>query len=211
LNQQSAGLASSIGAFDQNMKNPAVHEWSLTIQRELPKHFVTEIGYIGKRGTHLYRAYDLNQATINPPAFPGFLGAFNIARANFLKGCKGDGTGCPTGVTCQSPTVLLSMVTSTFINSYSSKTDLQRGNIGNFAARMDTLASNSSQRVAKTTPGQPLGYCFRPNCQFGQIFYQDSGGDSYYHGLFVSARRRFEAGLDFGLSYTFSKSIDDVR
>ena len=210
LSQQSAGLAPSIGAFDQNMKNPAVHEWSLTVQRELPKHFVAEIGYVGKRGTHLYRAYDLNQATINPPAFPGFLDSFNIARANFLKGCKGDGSGCPTGVTGQSPTVLLSMVTSTFINSSTSVTDLRRGNIGNFADRMDRLAPNNLQRVKQTGPGQPLGYCFRPNCQFAQIFYQDSGGDSYYHGLFFSARRRFEAGLDFGFSYTFSKSIDDM-
>ena len=32
-----------MGAFDPNMKNPAVHEWSLTIQRELPKHFVAQI------------------------------------------------------------------------------------------------------------------------------------------------------------------------
>jgi len=29
-------------------------------------------------------------------------------------------------------------------------------------------------------------------------------------GLFVAVRRRFEAGLDFGFSYTFSKSIDDM-
>src|SRR6266478_1524841 len=105
LNQQSAGLAPSIGAFDQNMKNPAVHEWSLTIQRELPRHFVTEVGYIGKRGTHLYRAYDLNQATINPPSFSGFLDSFNIARANFFKGCNGDGTSAGTCTSGQTPSV----------------------------------------------------------------------------------------------------------
>ncbi|HKF21286.1 MAG TPA: TonB-dependent receptor, partial [Candidatus Angelobacter sp.] len=64
---QPSGTAPSVGAFDPNMKNPAVHEWSLTIQRELPKHFVAQIGYIGKRGTHLYRAYDLNQGSINQP------------------------------------------------------------------------------------------------------------------------------------------------
>ncbi len=87
---------------------------------------------------------------------------------------------------------------------------MQRGNVGNFAARMDALASSSSQRVVKTALGQPLGFCFRSNCQFAQIFYQDSGGDSYYHGLFIAARRRFESGLDFGFSYTFSKSIDDM-
>jgi hypothetical protein len=55
----------------------------------------------------------------------------------------------------------------------------------------------------------PANY-FRPNPQFGQIFFQDSGGDSYYHGLFIALRRRFEQGLDFGFSYTLSKSIDDM-
>ena len=87
---QPAGTAPSVGAFDPNMQNPSVHEWSLTIQRELPKHFVAQIGYIGKRGTHLYRAYDLNQGSIGQP---GFLDSFNIARANSLAGCNGDGTG----------------------------------------------------------------------------------------------------------------------
>jgi len=198
---QSLSTAPNIGAFDPNIKNPAVHEWSLTVQRELPMHFVTELGYIGKRGTHLYRAYDLNQGSINQT---GFLGSFNIARANFLAGCNADGTGCPTGVTGQNPTLLLQLVSPAFLNSNSSKTDLQRGNIGNFASRMDSLSATSSQRRAL-----PFNY-FRPNGQFNQIFFQDSGGDSYYNALFFTARRRFEQGLDFGFSYTYSKSIDDM-
>src|SRR5205807_4485759 len=48
---QAFNLAPSVGAFDPNLKNPSVHEWNLTVQRELPGHFVTEIGYVGKRGT----------------------------------------------------------------------------------------------------------------------------------------------------------------
>jgi len=199
---QSRGTAPSVGAFDPNMKNPAVHEWNLTIQRELPLHFVAEVGYIGKRGTHLYRAYDLNQ--IDPVKIPGFLDSFNIAHNNVVKGCTPSGTGCPTGVTGQTPTFLLSLVNSTFMNSSTSVTDFRRNSIGNVAARMDNLAANSSQRV-----GLPLNF-FRPNSQFNQIFFQDSGGDSYYHGLYVAARRRFEQGLTFGISYTFSKSIDDM-
>ncbi len=199
--QQVGSTAPGVGAFDPNLKNPSVHEWSLTVQRELPIHFVAEVGYIGKRGTHLYRAYDLNQGSVNQP---GFLASFNIARANVLAGCNGDGTSTATCTSGQTPTLLLQLVSPAFINGNTSKTDLQRGNIGNFATRMDNLALTSSQRRAL-----PLNYV-RPNAQFGQIFFQDSGGDSYYHGLFFSARRRFEQGLDFSFSYTFSKSIDDM-
>jgi len=194
---QSLSTAPNVGAFDPNIKNPAVHEWSLTVQRELPMHFVTELGYIGKRGTHLYRAYDLNQGSISQP---GFLDSFNIARANVLAGCPADGSGgCG-----QVPTLLLQLVTNSFLTSNTSRTDFTRGNIGNLATRMDNLPVTSTSRKAL-----PLNY-FRPNAQFNQIFFQDSGGDSYYNGLFVSVRRRFEQGLDFGFSYTFSKSIDDM-
>lgn len=195
-------LAPGVGAFDPNLKNPSVHEWDMTVQRELPKHFVAEIGYVGKRGTHLYRAYDLNQININQP---GFLASFNIARANVLAGCNPDGTSTPTCTTGQAPTLLLQLVSSSFLNSATSRNNFKLGNIGNFSQRVDTLAGAS----AITAKGFPANY-FRPNPQFGQIFYFDSGGDSYYHGAFVAVRRRFEQGLDFGLTYTFSKSIDDM-
>ncbi len=197
---QPSTLAPAVGAFDPNIKNPSVHEWDLTIQRELPMHFVAEIGYIGKRGTHLYRAYDLNQVSINGT---GFLSDFNIAMKNRQLGCKPDGTGCPTGVTGQTPSVLLKMMTAANLNSRTS--DFDTFSIGNFANFADGLTGAN----AITAHGFPANF-FRPNPQFGQIFFQDSGGDSYYHGLFIAARRRFEQGLDLGFSYTFSKSIDDM-
>ncbi len=199
---QPFNLAPSVGAFDPNLKNPSVHEWDLTIQHELPKHFVAEIGYIGKRGTHLYRAYDLNQINTNQP---GFLASFNIARQNVLNGCKPDGTNCPSGVTGQTPTLLLQLVSSSFLDSATSTNNFKFANIGNFSQRVDSLAGAN----AITAKGFPANY-FRPNPQFTQIFYFDSGGDSYYHGAFLVVRRRFEKGLDFGLTYTFSKSIDDM-
>jgi hypothetical protein len=211
---QTSLQAPAVGAFDQNIKNPSVHEWDLTIQRELPKHFVAEIGYIGKRGTHLYRAYDLNQVSLNAA---GFLNSFNIAMKNRQLKCSPDGTGCPNGVTGQTPTLLLAMMSAARLNGRTS--DFDTYNIGNFANFADGLAGAN----AITNRAMPGGTCtatdrsgcfpanyFRPNPQFGQIFFQDSGGDSYYHGLFVAVRRRFEAGLDFGFSYTFSKSIDDM-
>lgn len=197
---QASGAAPSIGAFAPNMKNPAVHEWDLTIQRELPLHFVTEVGYVGKRGTHLYRAYDLNQAN----ASPAFIQSFNIARNNVLAGCNADGTGCPSGVTGQSPALLLTLVPASFLNSSSfSTTNWIRNNVGGVITAMDSATGGN--RLPALTPS-----FFRPNPQFSQIFFQDAGGDSYYHGLFVATRRRFEQGMTFGLSYTFSKSIDDM-
>lgn len=199
---QPYNLAPAVGAFDPNLHNPAVHEWDLTIQRELPLHIVAEVGYVGKRGTHLYRGYDLNQVSTNQS---GFLQSFNIARTNVFAGCKADGTGCPSGVTGQTPTLLLALSSAAFVTSSTSLSDLQRGNIGSMAVRLDSQAT-ASWLLAK---GFPANF-FRPNPQFSSIFYQDAGGDSYYHGLFIAMHRRYEQGLTLGFSYTFSKSIDDM-
>ncbi len=49
------------------------------------------------------------------------------------------------------------------------------------------------------SPGSPLG---------ATILLQDSGGNSNYNALWVTANKRFAKGLQFNASYTFSKSID---
>jgi hypothetical protein len=108
-------------------------------------------------------------------------------------------------VTGQTPTLLLALSSAAFVTSSTSLSDLQRGNIGNMAVRLDSQAT-SSWLLAK---GFPANY-FRPNPQFASIFYQDAGGDSYYHGMFIAMHRRYEKGLTMGMSYTFSKSIDDL-
>jgi hypothetical protein len=172
------------------LKIPTVHQWNLSIQHELPKGLVAELGYIGRRGTRLFRAYDLNQINADP-----ILPLFLIMQQNRNAGCRADGTGCPTGVTGQTvPIVVQGIVSSTFVNSNTTATDLSLNGAGNFAGRIEqtTLAAR-----------------LRPNQQFGVITFLDSGGDSYYHSMQLTVRKRFENGLQLGASYTFGKSIDD--
>ncbi len=173
--------------FDPNLKLPTVHEWNLTIQRMLPAGFLLETGYVGKRGLRLLRAYDINQINADP-ILPSFL----AMQRNVSKGCQPDGTGCTGGESI--PIVASGAVTSAFVNSSTTKTDLAQNGAGNFAGRIEQNF---------------LTLKLRPNQQFGQITYIDSGGDSYYHGWQTTLRKRFESGLMFGLAYTFSKSIDD--
>lgn len=53
-------------------------------------------------------------------------------------------------------------------------------------------------------PGTPLA---QPN--FSRMRYRVSDGTSEYHGLTVGVTRRFAAGLQMQISYTYSKSMDD--
>jgi hypothetical protein len=186
--------APSMTTIDPYLGLPTVHQWNLSIQRELPGGFVAQAAYVGHRGTHLMRIYNINQ--INGDAvIPSFL----IMQANYNAGCQPDGTGCPTGVTGTPVPIVANgsipaSLVSTIINSSTTKGYLPQNNVGLFA-----------QRIEQNT----LNLHLRPNQQFSTISYIDSGGDSYYHSLQATLRKRFDRGLLLGLSYTLGKSIDD--
>lgn len=180
--------APSMISFDPNLKVSTVHEWDFSTQHQLPHDMVLQAAYVGKRGLRLLRGYDINQINADP-----ILPSFAIMQQNVARGCQPDGSGC--GALGQSvPIVASGAVTAAFVNSATTKTDLAQNGAGNLAGRIE-----------QTT----LALRLRPNQQFSTITYLDSGGDSYYHALQVTVRKRFEAGLLFGLAYTFSKSIDD--
>ncbi len=183
--------------FDQNMKLPYVHMWNLTIQRELPGGYVASIGYVGRRGTRLYRSWDMNQLRTES-VLPSFLA---MQRNTQISGCRPDGT-LTNGSACvgASPVPLIQqgIMTSAFANGAVSLTDLSptQNALGNLALRLE-----------QTTTAARL----RPNQQFAQILYLDNGADSIYHGLQTTFRKRFDnAGVLLSGSYTLSKAIDNL-
>ena len=182
--------APNMTLFEQYLRTPTVHQWNFTIQRELPGSFIGQVAYVARRGTRLFRAYDLNQVN-SDPILPSFL----AMQRNYNAGCRADGTNCPAGVRGETvPIVASGLVTSTFVNSTSTANELTLNAAGSFAGRVES---------------QTLAAKLRPNQQFATITYIDSGGDSYYHSLQATMRKRFSSGVLFGLAYTFGKSIDN--
>lgn len=188
--RQPLNAAPNLTVFDQNLKLPAVHQWNFNIQRELPAGFVAQAGYVGKRGTRLLRAYDINQISADP-ILPDFL----AMQANVRAGCNAAGGGCPAGV-AGTPIGLVTrgLVPASFITSAATLAELNQNAAGQFAGRLEQ---------------QTLNARLRPNQQFGIITYIDSGADSYYHGFQGTLRKRFSNGLQVAASYTLSKSIDN--
>jgi hypothetical protein len=183
--------------FDQNMKLPYVHMWNFTIQRELPGGYVASVGYVGRRGTRLYRSWDMNQLRTES-VLPSFLA---MQRNTQIAGCRPDGTlsnGSPCVGASPVPLIQQGIMTSAFANGAVSLTDLSpnQNALGNLALRLE-----------QTTTAARL----RPNQQFGQILYLDNGADSIYHGLQTTFRKRFDnAGVLLSGSYTLSKAIDNL-
>ena len=53
----------TLGGLKKDWKQPYTQQWSLDVQRELPKGLLFDIGYYGSRGTHLVNYLDINQPT----------------------------------------------------------------------------------------------------------------------------------------------------
>jgi hypothetical protein len=183
------GTAPNIVVFDPDFKTATVQQWNLTIQRELPGGLVIQTGYIGNRGQRLYSQTDANQISAGP-----ILPSFTAMQSNLANGCKPDGSGCPGGV-AGSPVPLVSngIVTSAFVNSSTTITDLQQNAAGNFAGRIEQTTLNAHLRT---------------NQQFSSIIVLGNKADSIYHSWQTTLRKRFSAGLLMNLSYTFGKVID---
>src|SRR6185295_12710610 len=50
-------------AVDLNLRTPYIHNYNLNLQHEIRPGTVLQIGYVGSRGTKLFRVRDINQAT----------------------------------------------------------------------------------------------------------------------------------------------------
>src|SRR2546428_11291621 len=74
-------------AAGHSRTSTAQRQWNLSIQHELPGGIVGQISYVGRRGTRLFRAYDINQINADP-----ILGSFNSMKQNLDRGCRPDGT-----------------------------------------------------------------------------------------------------------------------
>ncbi|MGH6630736.1 MAG: hypothetical protein ACREB3_13480, partial [Burkholderiales bacterium] len=70
-------------------------------------------------------------------------------------------------------------------------------------------ANFKPENADPTNPATPLPQAFlRPLRGYGNLNYREWAATSNYHSLQLSANRRFAESLQFGLSWTWSKSLD---
>ena len=161
---QLLGSAPATVVIDPNFRQATVYQWNFSIQRQLPLDIVLQVAYVANRGTRLYSQLDVNQISANP-ILPDFLSM----QSNINARCNADGTGCPAGVTGQPIKLVTSgILTSAFVNSATTRTDLQQNAAGNLAGRIE-----------QTTLAAKL----RPNQQFSSVMFLSNGADSVYHSM----------------------------
>ena len=213
LRQQPPISNNSLSVIDPDLQFPQIHQWVLSIQRDLWKNNVLEVNYIGKHAVHLLGGYDANQANILarvPGVTENFLEAFNLVRANaannsalinrLFTGNAANNAGT---------TAFRSLVGANLAN----------GNVGTAAQQVSQrlcLAADvtagfctaaGSQLIAQTVGNPSL---FQAYPQFtGALNVFDSSDYSNYKGLEIIFRRRMTSGLAYQLAYTWSLSKDN--
>lgn len=182
--------------LDPNFVSPKTYMWSFGVQRDLGKGFLVDAQYIGRAGRDLIGGFQRNQAEIFNN---GFLDAFNAVKA-------GGQNALMDRLTTNHPNRRAGETGADFIRRFFS-TNVQNNNVASLASALNSTLVGG--RILPDANG--LGpYFFTPYPQIlGGMAVIDNGSFSNYHGGVLQVSRRFSGGLDFGMSYTFSKSLDD--
>ncbi|MFM9903891.1 MAG: TonB-dependent receptor domain-containing protein [Pyrinomonadaceae bacterium] len=207
----------SITVIDPDLKFPAIHQWSVSFQRELTRSTVLEVNFIGNRGTHLFGGYDTNQVNINASdsRCPGqtFLTAFNQLRADVAAG-----TGTTSNVCLLNYLLNGTNANNTGTQSFRTNTTIAPTLVAN-TPTVQTGGGVAAAALAVsqlTTAGVQsiIARGFNPSFfqrfpQFsGNLFVLDSNDLSRYQGLEFIFTRRITNGFGFNASYTWSLSKD---
>jgi hypothetical protein len=159
---------------------PYVQQWHFDIQHEVARNTVVTISYVGSKGTHLGRKYELNQLQPVPAASNPYIALnapISTADCNSVaEGVNGNGQAVATA-------------TVNGVN-YTGTTG------GQVATNLAVACGNDANP-------------FRPFRGFGDITRLDNGASSSYNALQTQVRRTV-GSLQLNFAYTYSHSIDDA-
>lgn len=205
-----APATASLEVLDPNFKTPTTYMFSAGLQRDLGKGFVFQTEYVGRAGRNLIGGYERNLVDIFDN---GFLQAFRTVQAGgtsplleqLLAPLRGNQTALQY---IQSQSSLRSLLGITLVNGQVVGPPLgTRNNVAGLAANLNTTFV-SGRRLIEAA-GLPSNF-FNDYPQFlGGLQVIDSNSFSNYHGGVFQLSRRFSDGLQFDVSYVYSKSLDD--
>ncbi len=207
----------SIVTLDPDIQFPESHAWFAGVQREIWGGNVLEVNYIGRRGVHLFGAYDRNQVDIfaSDPRCGGqtFLDAFNEARGGSNDVCLINylftGTNNPAG------TVTFKSIPAISTTMGSGTTGGSVGTAAHVVSQRTCTSADVANGYCTATGQQLIGQAFG-NPYFLQAYPQFTGALnvletndlSRYNGLEFIVRKRMSQGLSYQVAYTYSISKD---
>jgi hypothetical protein len=172
-------------AIDRNLQTPFVQQYNIGFQRELSPNTLIEVRYVGSKGTKLLEAHAINQGyDLNSASTPDYIfDRFNSAYV---------AAGSPNGA----------------LNAGATARERGVGRAFGFASAarggaLDyNLANAGGAVISFESRGPYLGF------DIPEAIMLANTGRSIYNSAQVNFLRRMSRGLQYNLSYTFSRSMD---
>ncbi len=189
------------GDFQPKMRTQYTAQYNLSVQRQLAKDIVLQVGYVGSQGHRLLASHDINPG--NPQTC---VDLNNISQYWAGQGNQAlsDAYSCgpffadnqfllpantiPTGFTLNMP--------------YGSTAQYGPGNPDLNLVGLRPYSSPNCE------PSTSVGCPVDGISVFSNIFAEDTIAASAYNSFQASIEKRFSRGLQFQAAYTFSKSLD---
>ena len=200
------------GEFQPHLRAQYSAQYNLTIQQELAKDMMFQLGYVGSQGHRLLAGHDINPS--NPQTC---LDMFNISQ--YYAPTLADGTANPNA----NPTLNADYACGPTVED--SQWLLPANSIPAGYTPASALRADSASGTGKSAdrPGWSAALLFpqlHPHHRrrlpqdgvpvFTDIFAEDTIGNSSYNALEAMLEKRFSHGLQFQAAYTWSKSLDDA-
>jgi hypothetical protein len=180
----------TVAVYDPNLKTGYLEQYGLSIQHEVARNTVLEVGYVGERGKKLFMNLNLNQAH----AYGDFLTSFKE-----LQAFNASGTPVSAG-----NTLARMFGGAAAAVSKLGATNLSQGLLGTVANNLDsTLFANYANAGVSD-------FYLRNYPQYISVAYGTNTGLSWYDSLQVSLRRS-TGMLKAAVNFTYSHTLDNTN
>jgi len=184
------------GEFQPHMRTQYSDQYNFTIQRELARNLVLQVGFVGSQGHRLLATTDLNRAT--PQTCLDIMSIANTNPANVTS----FGAQASCGPFLEDNQYSVTVPNAFNFHLPNGQTVAGTGQTLNFTGIRPYSSPNCKLDGTTCPPDQiPV---------FSNIFAQDTIANSSYNSLQVDLEKRFSNGLQMQAAYTYSKSMDQA-
>ena len=186
--------------LDDRLRIPESYQINLGVERDLGHGLLLELNLTSTRGIHLWREFNVNAPRLPAPYanFSSYLASRDFA--NFRNPVSGNR---PIYNASNAGELVRFVFQTTATNPNTV------GRIVEFGVPVSVINLNSATSSTAIEAALSALNNLRVDPSSGEIEQLISAGNSFYRGLTLELRRRFDSGVSFRAGYTLSRLIDD--
>jgi hypothetical protein len=185
------------GEFQPHMRTQYTDQYNFTIQHELARNLVLQLGYVGSQGHRLLATTDLNRSTPQT-----CLDIISIAASN-PGNVSSFGAPASCGPFLEDNQYTVTVPSGFTFHTPNGQTVAGTGQTIQFVGIRPNSSPTCNSSTGTGCPPDQIPV-------FSNIFAQDTIANSSYNSFQANLEKRFSNGLQLQAAYTFSKSLDQA-